>query len=150
MDFICSMKFPHNFPMKHSFLWVSPYLFDSQITFPWFTEPHNHPSHRSRTATTSAPAKSAFAARVRWRWPKSPWENPWENCVRKRWENGDLYGKLTVCYGKSPFLMGKSTTVFLLNGFFLPRRLFFTGAEMWCKVMQAISNPHFLGCHHLR
>ena len=27
------------------------------------------------------------------------------------WENGDLYGKLTVCYGKSPFLMGKSTTV---------------------------------------
>ena len=27
------------------------------------------------------------------------------------WENGDLYGKLTVCHGKSPFLMGKSTTV---------------------------------------
>ena len=58
-----------------------------------------------------------------------PWENH-GNTMGTPWENGDLYGKLTVCYGKSPFLMGKSTTVFLLNGFFLPRRLFFTGAEM--------------------
>ena len=69
--------------------------------------------------------------------------------MRKRWENGDLDGKLTVCDGKSPFLMGKSTTFFFAEWILFTQKVIFSGDVMQNHASHK-QPTFFLGCHHVR
>ena len=119
--------FPHHFPMdfmivpmeistsfSHEtsiFRWVFPHLFDSKSQ-----EPHRN-NFRPCKVCLCGKSQVEMAEIFHGKIPGKT--------MGKRWENGDLYGKLTVCDGKSPFLMGKSTTVFFVEWILFTQKAIF-------------------------